>query len=154
MAGSCIGLPAPARLASHEGKAELTDALPDAPTVVVADDEPEVRALFVAGLQPAGYRILEAADGDAAWALVRAHRPALVVSDAAMPGRSGPELARAIKADPGLTPTYVIIVSGTVAPAELEAIRTCGADLFLSKPVSLRALAQAVAAGLRQRGPA
>jgi two-component system response regulator MtrA len=116
--------------------------------VVVADDDLRVRALFAASLAPAGYRLLEAADGDAAWRLVRAHRPAVVVSDVAMPGRSGPELTRAIKADPGLAPTYVILVSGTAAPAELAAIRACGADRFLPKPVTPRALAQAVAEGV------
>ncbi len=126
----------------------MTDVPADAPAVAVADDEPRVLALFAATLQPAGYRILEAADGDAAWALVRAHRPAVVVTDAAMPGRSGPELVRAIRADPVVASTYVIIVSGSVAPAELEAIRACGADLILRKPVSPRARALAVAEGL------
>ena len=116
--------------------------------MVVADDDPRVLALFVATLQLAGYRVHEAADGAAAWELVRAHRPAVVVTDAAMPGRTGPELARAIKADPDLAPTYVIIVSGSVAPAALAAIRTSGADRFLPKPVSPGALAQAVAEGL------
>jgi CheY-like chemotaxis protein len=117
------------------------------PVVVVADDDPGLRALVVEVLAAAGYRPLEAADGDTAWGLVHAHRPAVVVSNHAMPGRSGPDLARAIKADPELAGTHVIIVSGTERPAELEAIRASGADRFLRKPFSLRALAHAVAAG-------
>ena len=131
----------------------MTDTPADVPKVVVADDEPGVRALFVAGLQAAGYQVLEAVDGVVAWALVRAHRPAVVVTDATMPGRSGPELVRAIRADPCLASTYVIIVSGAADPADVAAIRSCGADRYLPKPFSPQSLTQAVAEGLAAAAP-
>jgi CheY-like chemotaxis protein len=121
----------------------------EAPIAVVADDDPGVRALVVELLAAAGYRPLAAADGEAAWALVRAHRPAVVVADHHMPGRSGALLARAIKADPALSGTRVILVSGAGHPAALAAIRASGADRFLPKPFALAALARAVAEGPR-----
>jgi CheY-like chemotaxis protein len=121
--------------------------------VLVADDDPGVRALFVEVLAAAGYRLLEAADGAAAWALVRAHRPAVVVSDYAMPGRSGAQLARAIKTDPALAETHVIIVSGSEHPADAAAIAASGADQHLRKPLAPAALTRAVAAGAGDGAP-
>lgn len=116
--------------------------------VVIVDDDAGMRRLVADVLAAGRYRLLEAADGDAAWALVRAHRPAVVVCDGVMPGRSGAELVRAIRAEPGLAATHVILVSGAAAADDLEAIRSCGADRLLPKPFSAAALARAVAEGV------
>ena len=120
-------------------------------TVVIVDDEPHVRALIVASLTPLGYRLLEAGDGETAWGLVRAHRPAVLVSNRRMPGRSGPDLARAIKADPATANTHVIIVSGVTDDADIEEIQQSGADRFIPKPFAPRELAQAVIEGVLYR---
>jgi CheY-like chemotaxis protein len=124
------------------------------PTIVVVDDEPQVRALIVASLAPLGYRLLETANGETAWGLVRAHRPAVLVSNRRMPGRSGPDLARAIKADPATADTHVIIVSGVEDDADIEEIQQSGADRFIPKPFAPRVLAQAVIEGVLHRSNA
>jgi CheY-like chemotaxis protein len=116
--------------------------------VVIVDDDAGMRRLVADVLASGRYWLLEAADGDAAWALVRAHRPAVVVSDVIMPGRSGAELVRAIRAEPGLAATHVILVSGAAADADVAAMRSCGADRLLPKPFSAAALARAVAEGI------
>jgi response regulator RpfG family c-di-GMP phosphodiesterase len=61
-----------------------------------------------------------------------------------MPGRSGLELARAIRADPALAGTRVILLTAGGSPAEVRAGMASGADLYLTKPFSPRALLAAV----------
>lgn len=59
--------------------------------VLVADDEPSTRALVVGHLKRKGYRVVEASDGDEAWALAHEHLPDLVVLDVMMPSLGGRE---------------------------------------------------------------
>lgn len=108
-------------------------------TVLIADDDARVRRLLRSTLDCGGYAVLEAADGDAAVAAVRAHRPAVAVLDVQMPGRSGLDVCRALRADPDLAGTGVVIVS---ADATADDAERAGADAFLPKPFSpLRLLA-------------
>jgi len=105
----------------------------DAPahgTVLVVDDEPEMRTLVAEILRGAGYRVLVATDGDAALAmLAREAVVDLLVTDVVMPVMSGTDLAeRVAERSPS---TRVLFVSGFV-PAGAAALR--GAPL-LTKPL-------------------
>jgi|SoiMethySBSTD1v2_1073268.scaffolds.fasta_scaffold4262609_1 CheY-like chemotaxis protein len=111
-------------------------------TVLVAEDDPGVRAYLLAALSGAGHTVLECADGVAALAAARAARPSVVVADLRMPGLDGLNLARLIKADPDLSATRVVLLSGERA-GEAAAL-AAGADDFLVKPVRLAALLAAV----------
>ena len=105
-------------------------------TVLIVDDEPSIRLLVSATIASDQYRVVEAADGDEAWRLLQAHRPAIVLLDVQMPGRSGLELTRAIKADPALGRTKVILLTAKTQEADVRAGAKAGADLYLTKPFS------------------
>jgi CheY-like chemotaxis protein len=118
-------------------------------TVLVADDEPNQRLLVSATLQFQPYAVLEAADGDEAWRLLRAYRPALALLDIRMPGRSGLELVRAIRADPELSHMVVVLLSSQSEDKDIEAGLAAGADRYLTKPFSPLQLLTIVEEGLR-----
>ncbi|HEX2185745.1 MAG TPA: response regulator [Chloroflexota bacterium] len=120
------------------------------PTVLVADDVPDVRELIALSLTPGSYTILEATDGNMAWELIKRHRPEVVVLDVLMPGLNGLELTQAIRGDPALAYTYVILLSAAVQPAQVEAGLAAGANRYMTKPFSLVDFFQAVEEGLAQ----
>jgi two-component system phosphate regulon response regulator PhoB len=105
-------------------------------TVLIVDDEPSIRLLVSATIVSDQYRVVEATDGDEAWRLLQAHRPAVVLLDVQLPGRTGLELTRAIKADPELKRTKVILLTARTQEADVRAGAEAGADLYLTKPFS------------------
>jgi CheY-like chemotaxis protein len=105
-------------------------------TVVIADDESSMRLLVHATIESDDYWVVEAADGAEAWALVQKHKPALVLLDVQMPGRSGLEVLRMIKADPTLEATKVILLTAKAQESDIEAGLIAGADFYLTKPFS------------------
>jgi CheY-like chemotaxis protein len=123
-------------------------------TVLVADDVPDVRELISLTLSPGPYTVVEATDGNMAWSLIQEHRPEVVVLDVLMPGRSGLELTQAIRRDPSLASTYVILLSAAAQPAQVQAGLAAGADRYMIKPFSLTEFAEAVTEGLARSGKA
>jgi CheY-like chemotaxis protein len=105
-------------------------------TVLIADDEASLRLLVSATLASDDYELVEATDGDEAWALLQQHRPEVALLDVQMPGRTGLELTRAIKADPALSHAYVILLTAQAQEADVAAGREAGADQYLTKPFS------------------
>ena len=118
-------------------------------TILIADDEPAIRQLVRVSLTGTAYHLLEAADGDAAWEFLQAERPAVAILDIRMPGRDGLALTRAIRADPALARTPVIILTGLLG-ADMEAqSRAAGADYHLTKPFWTRDLLATIEACLQ-----
>jgi CheY-like chemotaxis protein len=70
--------------------------------VLIADDDAAMRLLVSATLASDQYSVLQAADGDEAWRLIRQHHPAVAILDWEMPGVEGLELTAVIKGDPQL----------------------------------------------------
>ena len=103
-------------------------------TILVADDEPDNRAIMTAALTASGYRVCEAAGGTEAVALALRERPDLILLDMAMPGMSGWDAVRLIK---GMPETRHIPVFAFTAYAlegdELKA-KEAGCDGYVSKP--------------------
>jgi PAS domain S-box-containing protein len=125
----------------HSGAHEVLDlADEDTPTVLVVDDESEVRSLIAEILRGSGYHVVVAADGDAAISLLeRAGRPVdLLVTDVVMPVMSGTDLAARVTASSPTT--RVLFVSGFV-PAGSPSLR--GAPL-VAKPLHRAELLDAV----------
>ena len=129
---------------AHADDAEVLDLTAEegdgAPTVLVVDDESDVRSLVAEILRGSGYRVIAAPDGDAAIALLeRAHqRVDLLVTDVVMPVMSGTDLAaRVTDRSPS---TRVLFVSGFV-PAGSPSLR--GAPL-VAKPLRRAELLDAV----------
>jgi two-component system OmpR family response regulator len=117
------------------------------PSVLIADDDPTARDLVQVALGGADWTLFHAADGDAAWALLHEQRPAVVVLDLTLPGRYGLNLIRAIRAEPALRRTYVIVLTGRVHAGTAEGALAAGADRYLTKPFSPQALLRAVSQG-------
>ena len=121
-----------------------------ATTVLLVDDEPDVRRLFGAMLSQRRYRVVEAATGDEGLALARRDRPKVVLLDVAMPGTDGYEICRRIKADPDLRDTAVLLVTAQADDFARDRAEQVGADAHVAKPFSpakLLALIDEFAAG-------
>jgi CheY-like chemotaxis protein len=103
-------------------------------TVLVADDDPFIRALIMATLAPETYEVIEAWTGAYALELVYEHHPRLVILDRDMPGPDGLSVCAQIKGDPDLRDVLVVMVTGN--PGDEEAALAAGADRYLSKPFS------------------
>jgi signal transduction histidine kinase/CheY-like chemotaxis protein len=124
----------------------VTDVRPE--TILVVDDEPQMRVVVVDMLRDSGYQLLEADNAQAALDLVTADAGVdLVVSDVVMPGVGGPELAERIRAQS--PDTEIVFMSGytEIAPTA-PALR--GATL-LRKPLARDELLHEVDAALNQR---
>jgi CheY-like chemotaxis protein len=105
-------------------------------TVIIADDEPANRMLASAIIGTDDYEIIEARDGAEAWALVQEHRPSLVLLDVRMPGLTGLDVLHAIKADPRLAATKVILLTASAQESDISAGLAAGANSYLTKPFS------------------
>jgi CheY-like chemotaxis protein len=105
-------------------------------TVLIADDESSMRLLVHATIESDDYTVVEAADGAQAWAMIQKLKPSLVLLDVQMPGRSGLEVLRSVKADPNLATTRVILLTSKAQEADIEEGLIAGADFYLTKPFS------------------
>ena len=95
-----------------------------------------MRMLVRATIESDQYEVLEAADGEEAWSLIKQHRPSVVLLDVQMPRRTGLEVLAMIRSDPSLAGTKVILVTAKALKADVEVGITAGADLYLTKPFS------------------
>lgn len=107
-----------------------------APAVLIADDESSMRELIRTTIESDRCTVLEAVDGDQAWALIKLHKPPLVLLDVQMPGRNGLEILRSIRSDPTLIATRVIMLSSKALASDVAAGLAAGVDLYLTKPFS------------------
>jgi two-component system cell cycle sensor histidine kinase/response regulator CckA len=116
---------------------------PGQATVLVAEDERAIRDLVGRSLEQQGYRVLLAADGQAAIALIDEHGPAidLLFLDVRMPGADGPEVLRHARARWPMMPA---LISSGFVPEESDPRATLGKVAFLPKPYRVPELIEAV----------
>ncbi|MEA2621605.1 MAG: cyclic di-GMP phosphodiesterase [Chloroflexota bacterium] len=126
-------------------------AAADGPLVVVADDDEAGRHLMVVLLERAGCRVVQAADGHQAIAAATAHDPDLILLDVQMPGPSGIEVTRQLRARPATAITPIILVTGLGETADKVAGLDAGASDFITKPFDRADLLARVRAGLRMK---
>jgi CheY-like chemotaxis protein len=105
-------------------------------TVLVADDERSLRLLVNATIASDQYAVIEAADGDEAWRLLLEYRPAVALLDVQMPGRTGLDITRAIRSQPQLSDTHIVLLTSKAQDADVKAGLAAGADRYLTKPFS------------------
>jgi CheY-like chemotaxis protein len=117
---------------------------PSGHTVLVADDNPDQRALYVDILTHAGYVVIQAQDGAEAIQRAREARPALILMDVTMPGTSGWNALRALRDQVETQNIPVITITGLSATRDRDASFAAGCDAYLSKPVSPRRLLEEV----------
>jgi DNA-binding response OmpR family regulator len=118
-----------------------------APTVLVVDDDPTVSDVVRRYLERAGMAVVLAADGPAALEAAAAHQPALVVLDLMLPGMSGLDVCRRLRAR-----SDVPVVMLTALGEETDRVvgLELGADDYLTKPFSPRELVLRVQSVLRR----
>jgi len=119
--------------------------------IMVIDDEPGVRKLLKHCLEPEGYDVITAPDGNAALALMGKCQPDLVVLDISMPGLDGFEVLRLIRQRSNI-PVLML-----TARREAETVRDAlnlGADDYVRKPFHTRELVARIRAKLRRATPA
>ena len=104
--------------------------------ILVVDDVAKNVKLLADVLAVRGYRVTTAASGEAALACIQAEPPDLVLLDVMMPGLSGYDVCRAIRADPAHAMLPVVLVTALDPAQERVKGLEAGADDFLSKPVN------------------
>jgi DNA-binding response OmpR family regulator len=104
------------------------------PTILIADDDPEMRELLATRLRSMKCKLLEAIDGDEAWKAVKKTTPDLVILDVMMPGMSGWEVCRKIREDSSLGGTGVIMLTGIGERLNEMTSPLYGADEYVDKP--------------------
>ncbi|RMF34025.1 MAG: hybrid sensor histidine kinase/response regulator, partial [Chloroflexi bacterium] len=119
-------------------------------TILVADDEANIRRMLRQELSEAGYRVIEAADGAEALAQARQQQPDLIVLDVMMPGVSGFDVTSALKADERTQKIPIVILS--IVEDRERGLRL-GADAYLTKPVDTVRLLKVVETLIATRGP-
>ncbi len=104
--------------------------------ILVCDDESSILNILDFSLSAEGYRVIQAADGDAALALASAEQPDLIILDVMMPKRSGFEVCRLLKAQRVTADIPVILLTARGSRDDRELGREAGADIHMTKPFS------------------
>ena len=125
------------------------DASPQpAKTVLVVDDEQDIRDLVRFRLEHDGYRVITATDGEAGLSLARAERPDLCVLDVMMPKLSGLEVLAELRQDPATAAMRVILLTARGQDADVDRGFELGAHDYMTKPFSPKELRRRVNAQL------
>jgi signal transduction histidine kinase/DNA-binding response OmpR family regulator len=114
------------------GREEPTPVGKDAPTVLVIDDDPDMREIMGKVLERAGYRMLYASDGAEGLARAREARPQAITLDIMMPKMDGWAVLQTLKQDPGLADIPVIMLS-VIGQKRLGI--ALGATDYVTKPI-------------------
>src|SRR5664279_122154 len=117
------------------------------PSILIVDDEPQIRRVIKAALSKQGYVVADARSGEAALDMIRDERFDMVILDRNMPGIGGLETCRTIR---GTSDMGIIML--TVRKAEEERIEAldAGADDYVTKPFSMPELSARIRANLRR----
>ena len=122
-------------------------------TILVVEDEPAIQELITLNLEQSGYSPLRANDAEQAIDLVRDELPDLVLLDWMLPGMSGIEFARRLRADRRTQGVPIIMLTARAEEHDKLAGLETGADDYITKPFSPRELNARIRALLRRRAP-
>jgi two-component system KDP operon response regulator KdpE len=119
-------------------------------TILIVDDEPQIRRVMLTTLASHGYSVVEAASGEEALERIRTERPDLIILDVNMPGMSGLETCAEIR-----TSSDVPIIMLTIRNSERDKVQAldAGADDYVVKPFGVQELMARIRAALRRSGP-
>jgi two-component system response regulator MprA len=116
--------------------------------ILVVDDEPQLRRALERALKLEGYEVEQAADGDEALSAVGGRRPDAIVLDVLMPGRTGLEVCRELRARGDQTPVLMLTARDAVSD-RVDGL-DAGADDYVVKPFALEELLARLRALLRR----
>lgn len=123
----------------------------DSSTILVVDDEPEIRKAVAASLQAQGYTVQTAANGEEALNKAALSPPALVILDLMMPVMDGLETCRRLRA---WTDVPILVLSARSEEKQKVRALDLGADDYLTKPFGMDELTARIRASLRRHGAA
>ncbi|NMF89679.1 phosphate regulon transcriptional regulator PhoB [Aromatoleum petrolei] len=124
-----------------------------AANILLVEDEPAIQELIAANLGRAGHHVVRAGDAETAQRIVRDALPDLVLLDWMLPGMSGIELARRLRADERTRAIPIIMLTARGEEQDKVAGLEMGADDYITKPFSPRELVARIKAVLRRRAP-
>lgn len=122
------------------------------PTVLVADDEPNLLNLLKDNLEDEGFTVLTAANGEDAFKIWSQNKPDVVVLDIEMPKMNGWQVLEGIRRATGDKEIPVIlIISAYTQPEDIQRGAKLGANKYLTKPFKLKALVEAIEESLKKK---
>ena len=104
------------------------------PTLLIADDDPEILTMLSLRLGKKGYEVIEAADGIQTLRQAREKKPDLVILDVMMPGKNGWEVARELRADAELRNVGIVMLTAIGEKVNELTSPLYGADEYVDKP--------------------
>jgi DNA-binding response OmpR family regulator len=119
--------------------------------VLVADDDPEILSLLSIRLNRAGYKVIEAVDGEQTLIKVREHYPDVVILDVMMPGKNGWEVAKELRHDARFAKTGIIMLTAIGEKINEMTSPLYGADAFIDKPFEFADLEAKISEVLAKR---
>jgi CheY-like chemotaxis protein len=102
--------------------------------VLLADDSPHAQRMGERILREEGFEVVSVTDGETAFLRLADADPDVIIADAYLPARSGFELCRHVKSDPGFRHTRVILTAGILEDFDEGQARGAGCDAILRKP--------------------
>lgn len=109
--------------------------------ILIADDEPNIVVSLEFMIRREGHDVVVARNGTDALDAIRRERPDLVLLDAMMPGMSGFEVCEAVRADPAISATRILMLTAKGRETDRARGLGTGADAYVTKPFSTRELA-------------
>jgi DNA-binding response OmpR family regulator len=103
-------------------------------TVLVADDDPDIRAMVALNLELSGYEVTVAEDGGLAVDLAKAHLPDVIVLDVMMPVRDGYSVLRELKSDDRTADIPVVLLTAKASDKDAWDGWQAGATYYMTKP--------------------
>ncbi|MDG9710623.1 response regulator transcription factor [Streptomyces sp. DH10] len=116
--------------------------------VLIADDDADIRELVGFKLTQGGHEVTAVEDGLQALQAVQDHKVDLALLDIRMPGMSGLDVCRTLRADPETAALPILLITARSQEGDVEAGFAAGADDYITKPFSPRELARRVEAVL------
>jgi CheY-like chemotaxis protein len=108
--------------------------------ILIIEDDAAIRDMLVRRLVLRGFTVEQAADGESGLAMIQASAPDVLILDHGLPGISGWDVARTLRADPALASLPIIALTAHAGePSRRDAI-AAGCTSFLTKPVDMKAL--------------
>jgi twitching motility two-component system response regulator PilG len=119
--------------------------------VLIVEDSPTTRAVVKVYLVGQKLEFLEANNGEDGLNMARQLRPDVIVLDLKMPGMDGFTFCRAVRADPFIRDTPVILLTGAKGAEVEKEAKAAGCSYFMNKPIDDKALAETILASFEHR---
>jgi len=120
-------------------------------TVLVAEDDPDVRLMMRTLLEVKGYRVVEASDGPGALRAAESERPDIILMDLQLPRLNGFAVARFIRQTDGLRRVPIVVISGHDPAKHRNLALAAGCNAYLHKPIDLDGLQELIVNLLRKQ---